>query len=117
MSAIALTPKENDHIREQAARAVWIIGDETAKQSLKPLAIGNVGNDADDEMKGYALKALWPDYITAEELFGYLTPPKNDNLIGSYHFFLTDNISPTLDSDNMLSALSWNGVENMCAKS
>lgn len=110
LSAIALTPEENDHIREQAARAVWIIGDETAKRSLKPLALGTVDNDADDEMKGYALKALWPDYITAKELFGYLTPPKNDNLIGSYHSFLTDDISPALDSDNMPSALSW--VEN-----
>lgn len=111
LSAIALSPEENDHIREQAARAVWIIGDETTKQSLKPLALGNVGNDVDDEMKGYALKALWPDYITAEELFDYLTPPKNDNLIGSYYYFLIENISPVLDSDNMSSALSW--VENV----
>ncbi len=111
LSVIALSPEENDHIREQAVRAVLIIGDEIAKLSLKPLVLGNVGNDADDEMKGYALKALWPDYITAEELFGYLTPPKNDNLIGSYYYFLTDDISPALDSDKLPSALSW--LENL----
>ena len=29
-----------------------------------------------DELKGYALQALWPDHLTADELFDALSPPK-----------------------------------------
>lgn len=108
---IALATEENEHIREQAVHAVLIIGDKAAKQSLKPLALGEVDNDANDQMKGYALEALWPEYISAEELFMCLTPPKNNNFIGSYHFFLTENIAPFLNPDNISNALSW--VENV----
>jgi hypothetical protein len=105
--SVALNPIEVDHIRNQAACAIWRIGDETSKRALLPLAEGNAGNDPDDELKGYALKALWPDYISAESLFACLTPPKRDSFIGSYHFFLTDNITPSLTSDNINVALSW----------
>jgi hypothetical protein len=104
---VALNPMEVDHIRTQAACAIWRIGDETAKRALLPLAEGSAGNDPDDELKGYALKSLWPDYISAESLFACLTPPKKDSFIGSYHYFLTDNITPSLTTDNIAVALSW----------
>jgi len=104
---VTLNPMEVDHIRTQAACAIWRIGDETAKRALLPLAEGNAGNDPDDELKGYALKSLWPDYISVDSLFACLTPPKRDSFIGSYHYFITDNISPSLTSDNIAVALSW----------
>lgn len=104
---VALNQIEVDHIRTQAACAIWRIGDEAAKCALLPLAEESAGNDPDDDLKGYALKALWPDYISAETLFACLTPPKRDNFIGSYHFFLTENITPPLTFDNIAIALSW----------
>jgi len=104
---VALDPEEVSHIRNQAACAIWRIGDEAAKRALKPLAAGQAGDDPDDELKGFALKALWPYYISAEDLFAYLTLPKSDSFIGSYYFFLTETIVPPLNPGNIAVALSW----------
>jgi hypothetical protein len=72
-----------------------------------PLALRKVGWDPQDELKGYAFKALWPGLISAEELFNHLTFPKKPNFIGSYSYFIRYELSPHLDKKSLPFALNW----------
>ncbi|HYW06710.1 MAG TPA: hypothetical protein VE913_07130, partial [Longimicrobium sp.] len=45
--------------------------------------------DSNDELKGTALQALWPDHLTPAQLFGALVPAKVPNRSGSYDLFLS----------------------------
>ena len=94
-------------VRINAAYAVNDIGDSATKRKLKPLALGQAGDDPDDELKGCGLRALWPDHITAEELFALLTPPNRPSLLGAYQAFLIQDVAPHLKANNLPLALGW----------
>jgi hypothetical protein len=79
-------------IRVDAAYAIARAGDDDARLKLKPLAFEDSMDDPDDELKGCALKALWPSLISAEELFSILTFPKNRNFHGAYLEFTRINL-------------------------
>lgn len=104
---IALDPAQQMSVRVNAACAIWKMGDKESKLKLKPLALGNAGDDPDDELKGYALRALWPDYMTAEELFAVLTPPKRENFLGAYTVFLPREIIQHIKPFDLTIALNW----------
>jgi len=87
LAEITLNESEDYLIRTQAAHAVKEIGDNECKFRLKPLAIGNNPSDPDDQLKGYALIALWPNQISAKEVFDNLWYPKTPNYCGSYWSF------------------------------
>jgi len=103
---IALDQSQPLEVREEAADAISIIGEGKAKERLKPLAVSEVGDDPDDEMKACALMALWPDYISAKELFSIITPPKRENYVGTYQRFLS-NVTGHIKSQDILNALEW----------
>lgn len=104
---ITLDQTEEYIIRIQAACAISRIGDNMAKLLLLPLAKGESGNDPDDELKGYAIRALWPDLISAKELFYSLTNPKKENYIGSYAHFLSMDFIDYLSDNDIIWALRW----------
>ncbi len=104
---IALEVDEEEHIRNSATRAICNFNNKEICQQLKPLAFGEAGDDPDDQLKGKALSVLWPKSITAEELFFCLTPPKNKNLIGSYHMFMSEGIAQGFSAANVTTALAW----------
>jgi hypothetical protein len=105
--AIALDPTESIHVRSQAAAAVARIGDRSIREGLRPLAFNEAGPDPEDELKGWALRALWPELMTADELFNILTFPKVPNLYGAYKSFLLYELPETLNVDGIPLALSW----------
>jgi hypothetical protein len=104
---LALDAAEDYRIRKQAARAVMEIADAATKLGLKPLAFGQAGEDPDDELKGVALGALWPDGISTDELFSVLGPPQDPNLFGSYTSFLYRGLVPGLSPADLPAALHW----------
>ena len=104
---IALDPAQPVPIREEAAYAVVYIGDDTTKAKLKPLAIDEAENDPEDQLKGYGLQAVWPDYITAKELFTVLTPPKVENFYGAYWAFFSSKLVQHFEPTDLLTALEW----------
>ena len=53
--------------------------------------------------------------ISAEELFSALTPPKNENFIGQYHWFLSHELIENLKPTDFGEALKW--VENQNPRS
>jgi hypothetical protein len=102
---IALDRSEDQHIRVQAAYAIAQVGTESARPRLKELALGESGEDPDDELKACGLIALWPNRISAEELFAALTPPRNPNLFGLYNRFLP--LSRLIDEGDLPWLVEW----------
>jgi hypothetical protein len=102
---VALDPQNPHMVRGNAAYAVMRIGDQTTKQQLEPLIWGG-SEDLDDELKGIALSALWPGYLTTETLFSVLTPPKRPNFFGAYRMFL-GRLREHLTISDMPLALKW----------
>jgi hypothetical protein len=107
LGPIALDPSQPLSVRVNAAAAVSRIGDEDAKERLKPLAQGESDDDPDDELKGWGLRAVWPAHLTAAECFGCLTLPKRDDFSGTYQMFLWRELVSHLQPHDLPIALHW----------
>ena len=104
---LALNEYEDPVLRWWAARGLKKVGSVEAKLELKPYVFGRE-DDPDDEIKGYALRALWPCHLTVDELFTALTPPKRENFGGSYRvFFIENSIVNDLPPTDLPTALKW----------
>lgn len=104
---IALDAADSSTTRVQAARAVAGMGSEQTRKKLLPLALGQAGDDPDDELKGHTLRALWPEYMTAEQLFVALSPPKREDFFGAYHWFLDGEDQLKLRPPDLPTGLRW----------
>jgi predicted NACHT family NTPase len=104
---LALDETESLVVRIDAARAVSRIGENDDKVGLKVLAVQANKDDGLDQLKGYGLMAVWPNYITAEELFSSLTPPKRGSFSGSYSYFISEHLLPGLNNLDIPIALHW----------
>ena len=94
-------------IRVEAAYAVGRIAETATKTRMKTLITDEAGSDPDDELKGCALQALWPDHITARELFEVLTAPKRDNFFGAYQGFILNDLVQHMELAGLPIALEW----------
>jgi hypothetical protein len=105
--SLVLNSLKSIRIRASAARSIGLIGELRIRMKLRDLAFENILEDRDDQLHGYILRALWPDCITAQELFDALTQPKIDNLIGAYSVFINYKLVPKLEQNNLAVALKW----------
>ncbi|WP_438003441.1 SIR2 family protein [Sorangium sp. So ce321] len=103
---VALDGSDDREVRSHAARTVVRIGSRETKRQLKPLIHGGCGPDPEYELKGHALLALWPDELTAAELFASLTPSQKKNPRGTYRHFL-QKLTKTLPPAALPEALRW----------
>ena len=104
---VALDLSASIGLRVEAASAVAMIGSREAKAKLKPLAEGKAGDDPEDRLKGWGLKAVWPDHMTAKELFPLLSPPKREGFVGAYQMFFTHDLLERLEPGDLPTALGW----------
>jgi predicted NACHT family NTPase len=104
---VALDVDEELLVRKEAANFVAHVGDSATRAHLMPLALGAVGEDPDDDLKGKGLHAIWPEHAGAEELFAMLTLPKKHNYRGSYVSFLTYDLTNHLRTSDLPAALAW----------
>ena len=104
---LALDKQEDQVLRRLAARRLTNVGSVSTKLQFKPYIYGP-DDDLYDDVKGYALQALWPDQLTADELFNALSPPKKQNYWGSYKTFLYEgSIVDKLRTIDLPVALKW----------
>jgi hypothetical protein len=103
----ALDHAETTKVRVVAAVTVRMIGDASSRAALKHLLSVPLEQDPDEELKGAALAAAWPDYLTADELFNALTPPRNTQVVTEYRRFLAGKFESHLRSGDMALALEW----------
>jgi hypothetical protein len=105
---IALDKTQPYEIRKISADAVCQIGDENTKAQLKPLALGDIGDDPDDALKGYGFQAIWPQHITALDLLSNLSPPTTIGILGSiYQDFIATGFTKYLELSDLSMVLKW----------
>jgi hypothetical protein len=103
---VALDPADEPSIRAHAVSALETCGDDASKAQLLPLARDQFGPDPNHEIKGQALRLLWPEHLTSNELFELITPPA-DGFVGAYVMFLTRDLPKSLVGDDLIPALEW----------
>jgi hypothetical protein len=104
---LALDSSESIHLRVSAAGAIASIGDEQARVKLKSLATREILEDEYDQLKGYSLRAVFPNYLTIQKFLNSLTRPKKRNFTGSYQIFLNYEFARTLQPDDLVISLKW----------
>jgi len=111
LADIALDPAQLYIVRTHAARTVCVIGDEETKKRLKPLAVGEAGDDPDDDLKGRALRAVWPQHISVEDLLDHLSQPKQKGAFpiigGAYQDFIATEFAEHLRPSDLPVTLKW----------
>jgi len=99
---VALDSAENLLVRKKAARFVAYVGNSVTRKLLKPLAVG----EADNDLRGNGLRAVWPEHMSAEELFRSLKPlPQSYS--GAYTVFLHRDLPERLRPGDLPAALGW----------
>jgi predicted NACHT family NTPase len=93
---IALDSNDDEDIRAMAVSALSSCGSDELIQRLRSLVAEEDTGDSQDEIKGSALKLLWPRHLTAAELFEALKPKKRPELHGSYSSFLASRVTEAL---------------------
>lgn len=88
LTAIALDPTETAWLRHEAGYAIMEVGNDADKERFRPLLMLSEEDDPEDQLKGIALRALWPDRLTPLQMLGSLTPRRVPNFLGSYGGFL-----------------------------
>ena len=96
---------EEPSIRADAVAALSKCGDESVKIQLLPLVHDQLTPDRNQQIKGRALAILWPDHLTAADLFASITPSA-DNFMGAYARFLSD-LPQSLSEADVVVALKW----------
>lgn len=107
LADIALDSSQPYWVRVRASRAVKSIGDEQTKAQLKPLIFNQGDDDTEDELRGYALRALYPSQVTAKDIFQSIAQPKAQYIGGTYQDFLAKEFGEYLQESDLLAALEW----------
>lgn len=102
--AVLSSVTEDMRLRIAAASAIGTLGD-VRMDPLRRLAHTNV-EDHDDELKGYALGALFPQHLGAEQIFDYIVDPQNPSFFGAYASFLYE-LGQNVSSNMLLPGLAW----------
>jgi len=107
LAVIALSAAEPIVLRKDAAHAVAKLGDARAKAALVGVLAQDLRADADDELKGAVLAAVWPDHLDVTSLLKVLAPRKRSNLIGFYSLFERQLAFGELSASDALAAIEW----------
>jgi hypothetical protein len=104
---IAASTQQSLGLRISALVALRDLGDDVPLDRIRPLALEpQIGDDRDD-IKGAALELCWPRAITADELFGVLTPKKTDKFGGRYTAFMLDCAKHLKTPEDLLAGIRW----------
>ncbi|MDZ7960665.1 MAG: hypothetical protein RMY34_22755 [Aulosira sp. DedQUE10] len=104
---LALDSSQSISLRVRAAKAITKFGNISIKLRLKSLVFESLPEDENDQLRGYVLRAIWSEHLTAEELFNVLTRPKKRNYTGSYRVFLDYELAEKLQPTDLPDALKW----------
>lgn len=105
LADVALDDSQPMKVRVKAAYAAKEIGDGGTKLRLKPLAYLDDSREHED-LRGVGFMAVWPEHMSAGELFGAITHP-SEGLYGLYSVFLSSHLAPHLKPEDLPTALRW----------
>jgi hypothetical protein len=102
-----LDPDEDEQIRIESLRIVRKFGNGDEKKKLVPLALGQISGGRQDRLREDALKMLWPEHITADELFSHLTINPGQMISGSINHFIHGALVESLAPEDICRAMAW----------
>jgi glycosyltransferase involved in cell wall biosynthesis/HEAT repeat protein len=105
--AVAIDLSDAISIRAAAVIALGAIGDEETLRQLKPLIHTELATDPQDEIRGAALRVLWPKYLSDSELFDSLNAPRDNHLLGWYKSFIYQLKFQQITRNGSVIALQW----------
>lgn len=105
MSGCAFDHSEDPVVRAAAISALEHCGDDSIPTHILSLLTNGVGPDPIDEIRGCALDLLWPQHISAAQLFSFLTR-SNESHTGRYGIFLM-TLPDALGQQDLPAALAW----------
>ncbi|MEW6306596.1 MAG: hypothetical protein AB1705_24285 [Verrucomicrobiota bacterium] len=94
-------PAEDQHIRERAARALEDLIPSSRLNELIPLALGQVGDDPDDTIRGCALRKLIPAVWSVSQALPAVHAPKNTDFVGPYWSLLHNHLPQHLTEPDL----------------
>jgi hypothetical protein len=106
LARIAVNTAAPTRLRQAAADVVARTGDTKAKRILRLLALGKRGADKDEDLHGAGLRACWPKFMSARELFQSINKPR-DRVTSRYSLFLSYNLVEGLEDGDLPVALKW----------
>ncbi|MBW4025192.1 MAG: glycosyltransferase [Proteobacteria bacterium] len=105
---VASDKGEPAHLRAAAAAAAGEANADAPEIAvLRGLLESSEEADPQDELKGVALRTLWPRHLDPEQLFGALTPPRDDTLYGWYKAFIYGLEPSSFDAPTLVAGLRW----------
>lgn len=108
LADLALDRSLDPGLRETAAYSVVSLDVESACERMKPLALGEAGDDPRDQLRGCGLRATWPRFLTVDDLLRCLTPVKQSNFTGAYQMYLHGAaIAEHIADADLPQALEW----------
>jgi hypothetical protein len=86
---IAVDDEEEATARKDAARFLFYTATPKVKKLLSQHFMKRIRfhKDKDDDIRGYLLSTVWPEYIELTNLIEYIEKPKRENYFGSYRLF------------------------------
>jgi hypothetical protein len=107
LAGLAVDSAVDLELRVAALSALSKFATREQRRRFVGLASVDQVEDVDDELKGAALRVLWPEILSAEELLSCLTRPKRPRLLGGYRMFVLNEITPHLHVNQLPAALRW----------
>jgi hypothetical protein len=107
LAKIALDTGEESYVRHRAAFILAQLGSDSQKKALLPLLNTTAEEDPDDELRGDALIALWPNHIDARQVFVELAKERHGSLYGTFTLFIISYFLKHLRLVDVPVALDW----------
>ena len=104
---IALSNEEHNEVRTVAAYAIADIGSEPERERMRPLLTTTREVDPNDQLRGAALNAIYPEDKYDDAMWEYLEQPRQSLYFGAYSNFLDYAVVPKLNAQNLPAALEW----------
>lgn len=109
LADLVLDTAAPNQARVAAGYALRKMGTPEATQRLKAIVTGN-GPDPDRQLRGVALRCLWPDHLTDGELLDAMSESSRGSFWGAYeHFLIEVGKSGFCASRDRVKGLEWAG--------
>jgi hypothetical protein len=104
LAAVALDPQMPVQIRGDAAHALTKFGTREAKHRLRAVLAEATPDGYLDDVRGHALRCLWPDVVSTSEVFERFAEPSER---WSAHVEFLQDLVGQLNGVDLIPALSW----------
>ncbi len=100
---VALNPSDDSHIREQAMNAVARRIPPERLSEIEPLALGELGPDPHDELRGIALELLVPRHWSVSRTIDLLNKRNDPNFVGKYSVVIAEHLPNNVELQDLTS--------------